>query len=134
MDALAALRAKIPGFPGYEDADARRLSDEQVRAYLGEALAAIGPRLSCPDPLPERYESTLLRVEFMNHAAFGVYESATLDGAGSIAMAAADLAAVDLAEVADAVDSASLGTYLDSVNAALDERERVMRASASTLT
>ncbi len=130
MDALAALCAKIPGFPGYGDADARRLSDEEVRAYLGEAMAAIGPRLGSAEPLTERYDSTLLRTEFMNHAAFRIYESAKLDDAQTTAMAAADLAVVGFGDAADAVDAGSLDNYLDSVNATLDERDRLMKTSA----
>ncbi|HTV92330.1 MAG TPA: hypothetical protein VMG98_06405 [Verrucomicrobiae bacterium] len=130
MDALAALGAKIPGFPGYGDADARRLSDEQVRAYLGEAMAAIGPRLGSAEPLTERYDATLLRAEFMNHTAFRVYESAKLDDAQTAAMAVADLAVAGLGDAAGAVDAESLDAYLDSVNAALDDRDHLMKTSA----
>jgi len=104
MDAPAALSAKIPGFPGYQDAIARHLSDGEVRAYLGEALAALGDRLGSAGPLTERYESTLLRTEFTNQAAFSIYESAKLNDAQTAAMSAADLAAVGLADRADGVD------------------------------
>jgi len=134
MDPRAELESKIPGFPGYGDADARRLSDEEVRACLGEALAVLGDRLGPVGALAERYESTLLRAEFINQAAFHVYESATLDDARTAAMATADLAAVALADRAGAVDANSFSAYLDSVNAAFDERERLMEASPSTLT
>jgi|HubBroStandDraft_1064217.scaffolds.fasta_scaffold17114_2 hypothetical protein len=130
MDALEALRAKIPGFPGFEDADARRLSDEEVRAYLGEAMAPLEDRLSLAGPQAERFESTLLRAEFMNQAAFRVYESAKLDDAQNAAMAAADVTAIELADRADAVDASTLDAYLDSVNAVFDERDRIMKASA----
>jgi len=134
MDALATLRSKIPGFPGYGDADARRLCDEEVRAYLGEALAALGTRLGSVGALSERYESTLLRAEFINQSAFRVFELADLDDAHIAAMAAADLAVLELADRAGAVDASSLGAYLDSINAAIDERERLMKTSSSTLT
>jgi hypothetical protein len=129
MDAPAALSAKIPGFPGYEDANARHLSDEEVRAYVGEALAALGDRLGSAGPLTERYESTLLRTEFTNQAVFRVYESAKLGDAQTAAMSAADLAALDVADLAAAVDASSFGAYLDSVDAALDERDRIMQTS-----
>lgn len=134
MDALERLRAKIPGFPGYEDADARRLSDEEVRAYLGEALAPLGARLSPAGPLAERYGATLLRAEFMNQAAFHSFESACLDDAQTAAKAATDLATIELADRAASVDTESLGGYLDAVNAALDARERIMKTSTSPLT
>jgi hypothetical protein len=134
MDALEALRAKISGFPGFEDPQARRLSDEEVRAYLGEALAALGEGLNPDGPVAERYGATLVRAEFMNQAAFHIFETACLDDAQTAAMATADLAAVELADRANSVDAESLGAYLDAVNAALDGRERIMKTSAPPLT
>jgi hypothetical protein len=128
MDTTAALSERIPGFPGYADTDSRRLADEEVRAYLGEALAALSDRLGpAVGPLSERLESTLLRAEFMNQAAFREFESADLDETRTRAMAAADLAAVELGDRAAFVDAGSLASYLDAVTAALDARERIMR-------
>lgn len=127
MDTTAELAEKIPGFPGYADTDSRRLADEEVRAYLGEALAALSDRLGpSVGSLTERLESTLLRAEFMNQAAFRQFESADLDETRMRAMAAADLAAVELGDQAASIDAASLAGYLDAVAAALDARERIM--------
>lgn len=127
----AALSEKIPGFPGYADADSRRLADEEVRAYLGEALAALSDRLGPVGPLTDHLEATLLRAEFMNQSAFREFESADLDEARLHAMAAADLTAIDLGDRAASVDAGSLASYLDAVMAALDARERVMSGGSS---
>jgi hypothetical protein len=100
-----------------------------VRAYLVEALAAMGDRLEPAGPLAERLESTLLRAEFMNQAVFRDFESADLDETRTRAIAAADLAAVELGDRAASVDAGSLPSYLDAVTAALDARERIMRGA-----
>jgi len=132
MDTTAVLSEKIPGFPGYADADSRRLADEEVRAYLGEALAALSDRLGpAVGPLSERLESTLLRAEFMNHTAFKPFESANLDESHKSAMAAADLAVVDLADRSTSVDAGSLASYLDAITAGLDARDRLMECATS---
>jgi len=128
MDALGSLRAKIPAFPGYAHADDRRLADEEVRAYLGEALAGLGDRVGA-GPLNDRYEAVLLRAEFMNQRAFRVFEGADLDDAQIAAMASADLAAVELADRAGSLKDGDLASYLDAVMAALGARDRAMEVA-----
>ena len=130
MDALGSLRAKIPAFPGYANADERRLADEEVRAYLGEALAGLGDRVGAGPP-NDRYEAVLLRAEFMNQRAFQIFEAADLDEAQVAAMANADLAAVDLADRAGSLKDGDLTSYLDEVMVALEARDRAMEVPTS---
>jgi hypothetical protein len=129
MDALGALRAKIPTFPGYADADNRRLADEEVRAYLGEALAGLDDRVGT-GPLAERYGAVLLRAEFINQSAFRSIETADLSDAQIESMVQADIAAVELADRADSLPDDALPGYLDAVTAALDARDRAMEVSS----
>ena len=125
MDALGALRAKIPTFPGYSDADSRRLADEEARAYHGEALAGLNDRVGA-GPLAERYGAVLLRAEFINQSAFRPFETADLSDAQIESMVQADLATVELADRAESLPDEALPGYLDEVTAALDARDRAM--------
>jgi hypothetical protein len=72
VGALENIRARIGDFAGYDDDDRRRLADEQIRAYVGERLAAL-PAVDV-DTLPAqeraRYDRVLLRAEFLNQQAF----------------------------------------------------------------
>jgi len=132
MEPLEALRAKISGFPGYGGELERRRADEYVRAYLGEALAGLGARLSLAPELRQRLDELTLRVAFADQRAFAEHRGAAEEeaGDGSGAVARADAATVALADRASAVDAGSAPRFLDEVTALLDERESAMRAAA----
>ncbi|MGA7095182.1 MAG: hypothetical protein WBX23_14260, partial [Candidatus Cybelea sp.] len=70
MEPLEQLRAKISDFPGYDGELQRRLSDEYVRSYLGEALADLAARGVLPPELRERADDLILRVGFADQHAF----------------------------------------------------------------
>jgi hypothetical protein len=53
----------VPGYAGHANPQARFLSDQQVRAWVGEMLAALDERLQ-PGPLRDELEALLLRCEF----------------------------------------------------------------------
>lgn len=55
--------AIVPGYAGHADARARRLSDQQVRAWVGEMLADLRERVP-PDGYSERLDALLLQCEF----------------------------------------------------------------------
>jgi len=131
MEPLELLRAKIAGFPGYDGEHERRLSDEYVRAYLGEALADLEARHVLPDDLQQRLDDLLLRIEFADSGAFaGHHIEASNDGASDGgAVAAADAATVELADRAAAVDSQSAPRYFDDVTAILNQRDAAIRAA-----
>ncbi len=129
MDATALLREKIPNFPGYGDEDARRLSDELVRAYAGELLANLQRRVEPPGNGADRLSKVLLRCEFANQVALKQYEHANLDPSKIEAVAMADLQMINIAEKSRNVDGFSIDAYLDQVEAALDLRDREMESA-----
>ena len=49
--------------PAMPDAQARRLSDQQVRAWAGEAMVDLRDRLDVA-PISDRFEALLMRCEF----------------------------------------------------------------------
>ncbi len=85
MELLEQLRAKISGFPGYDGELERRLSDEYVRSYLGEALADLAARELLPPELRERVDEAILRVGFADQHAFAHTRGKTPDASGESA-------------------------------------------------
>lgn len=79
MTDLEALRSRIPGYADYADEAARHEVDKQIRALLGETLAAVRERLKPEGALAERLDGLLMRCEFSDqrvvraadHARFG---------------------------------------------------------------
>lgn len=131
MDAME-LQAMIPQFPGYLDEAARRLSDELVRSYAGEAVAGLVDRLRPLDPaLEARFDAVLMRAGFTNQGAFRGYESAVLSTDRSAAMLAADTLLATLAQRAASVDIQSAPGYLDELVAAFDARDSAMQQVAA---
>ncbi len=130
MDMLALLRAKIPDFPGYDDQEDRRRSDELVRAYLGEALSTLQARISAGQSDP-RFEPDLMRAEFMNQAAFKSFEYAAHDDPRTGAVAANDVRMLELADRAAAIDAPEVDGYLSDVAAAFELRDRGMGTTAA---
>ena len=55
--------ALVPGYAGHADARARRLSDQQVRGWVGEILADLRERVPL-DGYNDRFEALLLQCEF----------------------------------------------------------------------
>lgn len=126
------LGSKIAGFPGYADEDARRRSDELIRSYLGEALAALQARLHPVDGATgERLGDLILRSAFTNQEAFESYEERAREHPGFDPISAADAASVEAADAADGVEAAGLAAYLDRVAQVLDSRDAVMEGSVS---
>jgi hypothetical protein len=76
MENLETIRSAIGNFAGYESEDARRIADEQIRAFVGERLAALPAdtleALSATDRAA--YDRILLRCEFINQGAFADFE------------------------------------------------------------
>jgi hypothetical protein len=53
----------VPGYAGHADAQARYLSDQQVRAWAGETLTGLQERISV-DGLRDRFDTLLMHCEF----------------------------------------------------------------------
>jgi hypothetical protein len=134
MDPLEELRAKIAEFPGYDGDIERRHSDQYVRSYLGEALAALEARVSLDDGLRTKIEDLTLRVGFADTRAFPAHPSAHPSDAGIGAVAQADLATISLADRAKSLDAPAVGAYLDEVAAELDVRDAAIRAASAMTT
>lgn len=77
MEPLERIRAIISGFAGYQDAPQRRLSDEQLRGFVGEVLAEL-PAVEIDALSPQErsvYDRVLLRCEFINQEVFRVFDT-----------------------------------------------------------
>ena len=133
MDPLELLRSKIADFPGYDGEVERRLSDEYVRAYLGEALTELAARQALGPERQRRLDALTLRSSFADQQAFsrGGGQGESGDGA-SDAVAAADASTIELADRGASIEDVSIDDYLDEVTALLDRREAALRAAAVT--
>lgn len=127
MDDADAVRAQIPNFPGYATLADRRLADELVRSYLGEALSELAARH--PDFFADAhdgYQRLIMRAGFMNQLAFHAFEYADGDAARQAAVAAGDRDLLTIADRSGAVDASGIPSYLDDVTAAFDRRDAAM--------
>ncbi len=121
MNALEEIRAEIPHFPGCEGETECRLSDEQVRSYVGERLAALPvDQLSQDDK--SFYENVLLRCEFFNQEAFRVFDEDRNENRIN-AVLDADAALIAAAKT---LDLSKPGEGLKAINDAFDRRDAAM--------
>jgi hypothetical protein len=134
MDALERLRARIADFPGYDGEHNRRLADEFVRSYLGEALAnVLAERSQLSPDLQSRLDALLLQLGFADPKSFAthhVIEGLVKPGEED-EVATQDAATVELADRARSVDPSALPGLLDEVARTLDLRQAAMRAAAA---
>ncbi|HEX5274579.1 MAG TPA: hypothetical protein VFW34_04825 [Candidatus Rubrimentiphilum sp.] len=122
MNAIEEIRADIPDFPGCDGEEECRLSDEQVRSYVGERLAAISPD-ALSDADKALYEGVLFRCQFMNQEAFRIFdEDRTEDRIKSVLQA--DAALIAAAKKLD--PSGPPGDALKAINDAFDYRDAAM--------
>lgn len=128
------LSEQIAGFPGYADEDGRRMADELVRSYMGEALAELQVRLAPLDAATEgRIGDLLIRIGFTNQSAFRTFLEAARTRTDFDDVAAADQRVVEIADDAGTVDAAGLPAYLDTVVEAFDRRDAVMSHFAAAV-
>ena len=122
MGAIDEIRTDIPDFPGCEGEEECRLSDEQVRSYVGERLAAL-PADQLGDADKPLYENVLYRCEFMNQEAFKVFDEDRNENRIN-AVLEADAALIAAAKKLE--PSGPLGDALKAVNDAFDRRDAAM--------
>lgn len=128
MDVLERIRAFIDGFAGYGEAGTRRISDEQIRAFVGEALAAL-PAVEIEQLLEEErlyYDRVLLRCEFINQEVFRVFDTDPTS-ARVEATLYADADVVEAAAQLRALTSAKLNGVLVRLHDAFDKRDAAMQ-------
>jgi hypothetical protein len=123
MNALEEIRAEIPNFPGCEGEMECRLSDEQVRSYVGERLASIDDSALSPDE-KALYDSLMFRSEFMNQEAFRIFDEDRNENRIA-AVIEADAALVAAAKKLGATGG-KLGDTFKAISEAFDRRDAAM--------
>jgi hypothetical protein len=129
MDDLAFIRERIESYADYTNDVNRRLTDEQIRAYVGEALARTRERLQPAGPAADKLDALVLRCEFADQREIHAFDVDHIPPEGLARIVGADRELVRLACGSDAVDAAGLHRFLEGVQAALDARFRVVTSS-----
>lgn len=124
---LERIRSIIEGFLGYAEPAGRRLSDEQIRAFVGEALALL-PAAEV-DKLAEahraQYDRVLLRCEFVNEEAFRIFD-ADPTPERIVAILTVDTEVLEAAAGLPKAADAELHEVLVRLNDAFDRRDAAM--------
>jgi hypothetical protein len=121
MNAMEEIRADIPDFPGCEGEEECRRSDEQVRSYVGERLAAL-PVDQVSEADKALYEKVLLRCQFFNQEAFRIFDEDRNENRIN-AVLQADAA---LIAAAKALDPSAPSNGLEAIDEAFDRRDAAM--------
>ena len=129
MDDLAFLRERIESYADYTNDDARRLSDDQIRAYLGVALAELQERLHPVDRAGETLARIILRCQFADQHVVRALDTDDITEAELAALHQADHALVELADRAAALAATDVDGYLAAVESALDARAKLITTS-----
>ncbi len=121
-DEMIPVRSAIPGYAGFADVGARRLSDQQVRAYVGERLALVGERVPL-GAVADDFEDAIIHCQFGDqHVIKSLENDAFAEPDRAAAVEAADGALLAAASGADAVTSESVARFVAGVRAALAQR------------
>jgi hypothetical protein len=121
-DETPASSAVVPGYAGHGDTLARRLSDQQVRAWTGELLVDLQDRLPV-DAVRARLDALLLRCEFGDQHLIRAIEDNRYAGDGfASALEAADRTLVETANQARTVNADGLPAFIAALERAFDER------------
>jgi hypothetical protein len=122
------LAALIPDYAGHRDARARRLSDQQVRAWVGEILAGLRGRIAL-DGLAERFEALVLRCEFGDQHVIRAIEDDCF-GEPEVAeeVEAHDRVLVEAANRGRSTEPASPEAFVEALERAFDTRAAAIAA------
>jgi hypothetical protein len=132
MDDLAFVRERIESYADYTNDDERRLADEQVRAYVGEALARLFERLEPSGTAAEMLAGVLLRCQFADQTVVRAMDtSGDVSPSELTALHASDRDLIALADRGDSIDAAGLEAYLTAIDAGLDKRAHIVLAGAA---
>jgi hypothetical protein len=114
--------ALVPGYAGHADARARRLSDQQVRAWVGEMLAELRGRLPADGPA-DRLDALMMRCEFSDPHVIHAVEDERFGQPELVELVeACDRRLIEAARNGRTADAADLGALLDGLERAFDER------------
>lgn len=130
MELLENIRAEIGDFAGYDTESNRPIADEQVRAFVGERLAALPPVEVDTLPPEERavYDRVLLRAEFMNQLAFRAFEDRP-QPERIASLLEADRELIAAAKDLTGVEGAKLDEILQRLERAFDRRDAAMNGA-----
>jgi hypothetical protein len=119
---LAAGAAVVPGYAGHADMPARRLSDQQVRAWVGELLAALRDRVPL-EGYAERVEALLMRCEFADqHVIHAIEDNRFAEPENAAALEEYDRKLIAASNALANAGPGDLGPVLDALERAFDER------------
>jgi hypothetical protein len=122
MSDLDVLHEGIAAYADYGDEGGRHQVDKQIRAYLGEALAAVREGLHAPGPLVEQLDGLLLRCEFSDQRAIRAAEHARFEPALLGRLHRLDRDLIEAADRLRGLSAAELAVGLDTAARLLDER------------
>lgn len=112
----------VPGYAGHADAVARRLSDQQVRAWVGELLAELRDRVPL-DGQADRVEALLMRCEFADqHVIHAIEDDRFAQPDYVAAVEDVDRKLIAAAKPLPTVEPAQLPETLDALERAFNER------------
>lgn len=123
MANLVELRGRIPSYAGYNDAENRHLADQQLRAWVGERLAALDGRLGLSSgDLASGFELLLRTCEFGDPRILMELEKRDFDAAELADVYRTDLEIIDFAQRSDAIETADAPAFLDRLQRFFAER------------
>jgi acyl CoA:acetate/3-ketoacid CoA transferase alpha subunit len=119
---MASQPSLVPGYAGHGDAVARRRSDQQVRAWVGELLVDLQDRLPL-DGVRERVDALLMRCEFADqHVVHAIEDDRFGQDEYAVAIEDYDRKLVAAAGVCTTVTAEELTALVDSLERAFTER------------
>jgi hypothetical protein len=119
---VSVLRELIPTYAGHADSLARRLSDQQVRAWAGEALVDVRDRLDL-GASEDRFDALLMRCEFGDQHVIKALEADHFAQPGAAeTVEQHDGEVVAIAQIAKTLTPDGIDAFLGELERAFDER------------
>jgi hypothetical protein len=123
MAELHELRGRISSYAGYNDPENRYLADQQLRAWVGERVAALDGRLGLSGgELAPRYELLLRTCEFGDPRILRELEKRDFDATELADVYRIDLEIIDFAQRSEAIERANAAAFLDRLQRFFAER------------
>jgi hypothetical protein len=130
MDDLSFLRDRIASYADYAHRDERHLVDQQVRAWVGEAVAAARERLRPAGATADLADRIVFRCEFSDQAVIRASDHGSFTDTRIVdRIHALDRALIETADGAATVDTAGFTALLTRLDGLLDERARAIEST-----
>jgi hypothetical protein len=131
MDDVAYLRERIPTYAGYADEAAQRRVDQQVRAYVGEALAGLRTRLSPTGEQADLLDKLIVHCQFGDQQIIRAIDHGALAGAEIVDYVHHfDRSLVDAAGRAGSVDATGVDALLRYVATVFRQRTETIETGS----